>query len=162
MLYNTMVAPLFNDLTTDNGGAIYNRETFLPSTLTRLSNIVNREANSSFECKHAFIVTYVNVQQYNVEGSRNTFQVAFASDGNNITYAVFTFYHLDSIQSAFSGVSDGKCNVNFPLPELVAMKEIVYQLTYEECSRYKGKNRDHTTRKTRLNCVFQIFESKKC
>ena len=58
---------------------------------------------TDFQCNHAFIVTYVNMGEYNVHTSRNSFQVALATDGH-VTYGLVYYYRVDSYERAAAGM----------------------------------------------------------
>ncbi|XP_066915201.1 uncharacterized protein [Clytia hemisphaerica] len=132
------IAPFYLDLYTGGIGRIFYRETFDTKILKRLTEAVNV---TGFTCNHAFIATYENMAEYGVHTSRNSFQIALATDGH-VTYGVLYYYRVDSYERAAAGYGEAQCNtghliVPYSQGELelygYEINPRVFKLTKEQC-----------------------------
>lgn len=124
--------------------AVFYRETFNATILSRADEDVRRLSRNNFTSKHAIIVTYDNIPIYGTNSSLSSFQTVLVTDFN-ATYVILNYFHLD-VANGTVGFYENLCNYKLFTPPLnstlltetsnVGVKgRHVYLLTSFKCPR---------------------------
>lgn len=106
------IAVLSEDFHTNDSGAVFYRESFDVSYLSRATNDVRRYMGTEeFNGTHVVVITYSDVT---VKRTRKlaTFQAVLVSDGD-VTYVILYYKSIGGIQDAVVGYSNGECDWNW-------------------------------------------------
>lgn len=116
--YAPCISPYWSDIDISYTGKIYYREINDEITLQIIENDVQDKFFSFYDYRAtwAFVVTWIDVPQFNYNNSFNTFQVVLTSNGT-LSFAIFNYEKLDwVIETAQAGLNGGDKVHFFNLP----------------------------------------------